>query len=228
MSAHGSSADAREVRMAARALARAGLVGPYGHCSKRISPTELLVCAPRPMGTIPAGDPGMRVPIAGPLPEGVLGEVRVHQQIYARRPDVHAVCRVLPPHVMSMSVLGRPPRARHGFGAFFHPAPRYWDDPALMRSDAVAAGVAEALGESAGIVLRANGAVVVAQDLPRAVTLAWFLEDMCRIELAVASTREHAQAPLLSDEQARDRATWQGRVAERMWDHLTFGDEEAG
>lgn len=214
------------VRLAARALARAGLVGPYGHCSMRLGPDELLVCAAKPMGTITADDPGTVVPIRGALPEGVLGEVRVHQQIYQRRPDVGAVCRVLPPQVMAMSVLGRPPKVRHGFGAFFHPQPAFWDDPTLMRSDAVAAGVAQALGRNAGIILRANGAVVAGADLPQALALAWFLEDMCRVELAVLAAGEAGTAPLLDAAQAAHRGDWAGRVAERMWDHWTDGDVE--
>jgi HCOMODA/2-hydroxy-3-carboxy-muconic semialdehyde decarboxylase len=36
---------------------------------------------------------------------GVLGEVRIHQRIYARRPDVGAICRIMPPILMSLSVL---------------------------------------------------------------------------------------------------------------------------
>jgi HCOMODA/2-hydroxy-3-carboxy-muconic semialdehyde decarboxylase len=59
------------------------------------------------------------------------------------------------------------------------------------------------------------------------VTLAWFLEDMCRIELAVLATGEAQSAPLLSADQAQSRSAWAGRVAERMWDFLTFGDPEA-
>ena len=84
------------VRKAARALARAGLVGAYGHCSVRLSDDESLVCASKAMGTILPTDAGTVVPISGPLPEGVLGEVRVHQQIYRHRPDVGAICRVFP------------------------------------------------------------------------------------------------------------------------------------
>jgi len=220
------AAAEREVRQAARGLARAGLVGPYGHCSVRLDSKRLLVCAAKPMGTIYATDAGQVVPIEGPLPEGVLGEVRVHQQIYRMRPDVGAVCRVLPPHVMSMSVLGRSPQVRHGFGAFFYPAPAFFDDPALMRSEEVATTVAEKMGASAGIILRANGAVVAGADMKQAVTLAWFLEDMCRIELAVLAAGEAQSAPLLTAEQAQSRSAWAGRVAERMWDFLTFGDPE--
>lgn len=214
------------VRKAARALAKCGLVGPYGHCSIRLNATELLVCAAKPMGTIAVGENGTTVPIHGPLPEGVLGEVRVHQQIYQRRADVGAVCRVLPPNVMTMSALGRAPEVRHGFGAFFYPRPAFWSSTALMRSDEIASGVAVALGLQGGIILRANGAVVAGADMKQAVTLAWFLEDMCRIELGILATGEANKSPLLTAEEACGRSEWGGRVAERMWDYLTAGDPE--
>ncbi len=214
------------VRKAARALAKCGLVGPYGHCSVRLNEAELLVCAAKPMGTIAPGEEGTVVPICGALPEGVLGEVRVHQQIYQRRPDVGAVCRVLPPDVMLMSALGRAPEVRHGFGAFFYPRPAYWPSPALMRSEEIAAGVAASMGLLNGIILRANGAVVAGADMKQAVTLAWFLEDMCRVELGVLSAGEATLGPLLTAEEASKRSEWSGRVAERMWDYLTAGDPE--
>ena len=214
------------VRQAARALARGGLVNAYGHCSARLSPHAFLVCKAGPMGLIAPGEDGVVVPVDGPLPAGVLGEVRVHQQIYQRRPEVGAVCRVIPPNVMTMSVLGRPPKARHGFGAFFYPQPAYWDDPVLMRSDAIASAVADTMGHSSGIILRGNGAVVAGADLMQVVTLAWFLEDMCRVELALAATGESGSAPLLTAAEAQSRADWAGQVAERMWAHLTAGDPE--
>ena len=130
------------VRKAARALARANLVGAYGHCSVRLSDTEMLVCASKAMGTILPGDAGTLVPIDGPLPEGVLGEVRVHQHIYRRRQDVGAICRVFPTDVMTMSVMGDTPACRHGLSAFFYPRAAFWDDPRLMRTDELAGAVA--------------------------------------------------------------------------------------
>jgi HCOMODA/2-hydroxy-3-carboxy-muconic semialdehyde decarboxylase len=215
-----------EVRQAARALARSGLVDAYGHCSARLDAKGFLVCKSGPMGLIGPGQNGTVCPVEGPLPEGVLGEVRVHQQIYQRRSDVGAVCRVIPPQVMAMSVLGLPPKARHGFGAFFYPSPAFWDDPVLMRSDAIAAAVADTLGKANGIILRGNGAVVAGADMRQAVTLTWFLEDMCRVELAVLAAGEAERAPLLTAAEAEHRADWAGQVAERMWSHLTFGDPE--
>ena len=113
----------RQVRLAARALARGALVHAYGHCSARLDAEHFIVCAAKPMGTIAAGEPGTVVPINGPLPEGVLGEVRIHQAIYRGRPEIGAVCRIMAPQTMLLSVMRRTPKPRHGFGAYFAPCP---------------------------------------------------------------------------------------------------------
>src|SRR3546814_11323645 len=84
-----------QVRLAARALASAGLVHAFGHCSARLDATSFLVCAPLPMGRI-ADEPGTAVPLDGALPDGVLGEVRIHREIYRRRPEVGGICRIMP------------------------------------------------------------------------------------------------------------------------------------
>jgi len=215
------------VRKAARALARAGLVNAYGHCSLRIDDDSFLVCRPGPMGQIEEGESGTIVPINGPLPEGVLGEVRVHQQIYRRRPDVNAICRVLPPKLMALSAMGLVPQVRHGFGAFFFPEPPLWDDPSLLRDDDRAARVSEKLGSASAVVMRGNGAVTVAEDLMRAVTLAFYLEDAAAVELAVLAAGRERSSPTLTEDQALRRATWAGFAAERMWDYLTYEDPES-
>jgi HCOMODA/2-hydroxy-3-carboxy-muconic semialdehyde decarboxylase len=53
-----------------------------------------------------------------------------------------------------------------------------------------------------------------------------FLEDAARVELAALSAGLADKAPRMTEEQAKTRATWQGRIAERMWDYLTDGDPE--
>jgi len=214
------------VRKMARALARGGLVNAYGHCSVRLDDRSFLVCAPKPMGMIAAGEPGSVVPVDGPLPEGVLGEVRMHQQIYKRRPDVKAISRFLSPNVMALAGLGVTPKARHGFGSYFYPQVPFWSDPGLIRNEPAAIGVAETLGKAAGVVVGINGAVTAGETHEQAVTLAWFLEDSARVELAALAAGLADKAPRMNEEQAQNRATWQGRIAERMWDHLTAGDPE--
>ncbi|MBC8058912.1 MAG: class II aldolase/adducin family protein, partial [Rhizobiales bacterium] len=58
----------RELRLAARALARHGLAHAYGHVSRRLDDERFMVCPSRPMGLIAAGDPGTVVPVRGALP----------------------------------------------------------------------------------------------------------------------------------------------------------------
>ena len=214
------------VRKAARALARAGLVHAYGHCSARIDAARFLVCAAKPMGMIDPREAGTNVPIEGPLPEDVLGEVRIHQQIYRRRPEVGGVCRTMSPHVMSLSTMRRTPRARHGFGSYFAPMPPLWDDPLLLRSDEQAQQLAETLGDARAIVMRGNGAVTAGESLEQAVVFAWYLEDAARVELDVLRCGGADTAPTLTPEEVEVRAVGTGRIYERMWDYLCDGDPE--
>ena len=216
---------ARTVRIAARALARAGLVHAYGHCSARIDSERFLVCPATPMGLIAPGAECIEVPVKGALPEGVLGEVRLHQQIYASRPAARGVVRFMGPQVMALSVLGRAPEMRHGFGAYFAPKAGFWNDIQLVRDDAKAQGVIAAMGDSAGVLMRGNGAVTAADSLEAAVVLAWYLEDACRIELAALACGL-TDAPAIAPEAARQRATRAGLIFERMWDFLTAADVE--
>lgn len=216
----------RRVRVAARALARHGLVHAYGHVSARLDEQRFLVCAAKPMGLIEAGEGGSVVPIDGPLPEGVLGEVRCHQRIYAVRSDVNGVCRIFPRKVLTLSTFRRTPRARIGFGAYFYPESPLWDDPLLIRSDEQAIAFAERLGEARAIVMRGNGAICVGPSLEEAVVMAFYLEEAAATELAVLVAGDAAESVCLTAEQASVRATGTGRIYERMWEYMTAGDPE--
>jgi HCOMODA/2-hydroxy-3-carboxy-muconic semialdehyde decarboxylase len=208
------------VQKAAQALGRAGLVHAYGHCSLRLDADCFLVCAAMPMGLI-RDHPGVVVPVRGGLPSGVLGEVRAHQAIYDRRGDVTAICRIMPPTLMALSTQSLVPSARHGLGAYFSPGPVLWDDPRLLRDDRIAAAVAVQLSEHNAIVLRANGAIVVADGLEKAVVLSWFLEDAARIERDVRVMGLPPQSGCLSTDEIAARQVFAGHVVERMWAWLT-------
>jgi HCOMODA/2-hydroxy-3-carboxy-muconic semialdehyde decarboxylase len=222
---HAATGEATQrVRLAARALARSGLVHAYGHCSIRTSPTEFLVSPPKPLGLVGPSDIPVPVATAGALPRGALPEVIAHQHIYRQREDVGAVARFQSPHVMALSALGRTPRALHGFGAYFAPRPPLHSDPRLVRDDVSAASLAGLLGAGRGIVMRGNGAITVGATLEEAVALAWYLEDAARVEMAALATGFEARE--FTGEEARDRAAASGRLFERMWDWMTAGDPE--
>jgi HCOMODA/2-hydroxy-3-carboxy-muconic semialdehyde decarboxylase len=222
--AHEVSPTARDVRVAARALARAGLVHAYGHCSARIDSKQFLVSPAKPLGLIDARDEAVRVPCEGALPPGALPEVIIHQHVYRTRADVGGIARFQSPHVMALSALGRTPRALHGFGAYFAPRPPIHLDPRLARNDASAAAIVQLLGSGRAVILRGNGAVTVGATLHEAVAMAWYLEDAARVELAVLGCG--VEAVEFSPQEAADRAASGGNLPERMWDFLTAGDSE--
>ena len=214
------------VRMAARALGRNDLGHAFGHVSARLDADRFLVCAPKPMGLIAPEDEGTIVPIEGTLPDGVLGEVRCHQQIYKRRPDVNGIARTFLRDVMTLSTFQRTPKSRIGFASYFAPCPPLWDDPLLLRDDAAALKFAETLGNARAIVMRGNGCVLTGATVEEAIVMAFFLEESAKTELAVMASGQEDRSLLFSNEQATARAVSSGRIFERMWDYLTNGDPE--
>jgi HCOMODA/2-hydroxy-3-carboxy-muconic semialdehyde decarboxylase len=217
MNSPDSAADV--IKVASRAIARAGLAHAYGHCSVRLDSSQFLVSPAKPLGMICCADLPVRVPIEGPLPQDVLGEVRIHQQIYRSRSDVGGIVRFQSPKLVSLSALGRSPSVRHGLGSYFAPQPPFWNDPRLIRDDERAAAVAVILSTARAIVLRGNGAVAVGSSLQQACVLSWYLEDAARVELDVLASGE--PAVVFTPEESAERAIMQGRIFERMWDWLT-------
>jgi HCOMODA/2-hydroxy-3-carboxy-muconic semialdehyde decarboxylase len=215
----------QRIRVACRAVGRAGLSHAYGHCSARLDASDFLVSPAKPLLLVSDRDELVRVRVDGPLPKDALPEVRLHQQIYRRRADVGGVVRFQSPKLMSLSTLGRTPKARHGLGSYFAPQPPLWPNPRLARDDHTAAEIAAVLGDARAIVLRGNGALTVGRSIEEATVLAWYLEDAARVELDVLGT---GCAGLIFDPaEAADRAIMSGRLFERMWDWLVAGDPSA-
>lgn len=216
-----SAAQEDLVRQAGRALARHGLVHAYGHCSMRLDEGHFLVSPAKPLGLVADEDACSVVPLDGPLPDGVLGEVRIHREIYRRRPEVGGVVRSMPQRVMTLGTARLTPRARHGFGTYFAPQPPLWDDPQLLRSDEQAAALADQIGAARAIVMRGNGAVTAGTSLEEAVVLTWYLEDAARVEFEARAAGLAEGGAILSEAEALQRATWAGAIRERMWAYLT-------
>jgi hypothetical protein len=52
-------------------------------------------------------------------------------------------------------------------------------------------------------------------------------EDAARVELECLAAGMD-DVGIMNDEDIKSRATWAGRIRERMWDYLTDGDPEGG
>lgn len=216
-----NAAQEELVRQAGRALARHGLVHAYGHCSLRLDETHFLVSPAKPLGLVADEDACSVVALDGPLPDGVLGEVRIHREIYRRRPEIGGVVRSMPQRVMTLGTARITPQPRHGFGSYFAPCPPLWDDPQLLRNDAQAAALAEQMGAARAIVMRGNGAVTAGKSLEEAVVLTWYLEDAARVEFEARAAGIAETGVVFGEAEAAQRATWSGAILERMWAYLT-------
>jgi HCOMODA/2-hydroxy-3-carboxy-muconic semialdehyde decarboxylase len=215
-----------KLRIATRALGNAGLAHAFGHCSVRLDGEHFLVCAPQPLKTVLASEDGVVVPTTGALPAGVLGEVLIHQNLYRLRPEVGAVCRIMPPHTMTLSTQRITPRVRHGLGAYFANNIPLLDDPRLLRSPEAALKLVEHMGQNPALVMRGNGAVVVGESLEQAISFSWFLEDSARVEVDIRKMGFDPGTGLLDEQEVIDRQVVTGQVFERMWRFLTHGDPE--
>lgn len=212
---------ADDVRLAARALARHRLAHAYGHVSARIDAGTFLVTPPHPLGKTALDTSLVTVSVEGDLPPGALPEVRMHQAVYRARPEIGGLCRFQSDAVIALSTLRRTPRALHGLGAYFAPAPPLWDDPMLVRDGARADEVARTLGACRAIVLRGNGALTVGASVREALCHAFFLEDAAKVELAVLG---HDAVPYTEEEAAR-RGAGDKNLYDRMWEYLLAEDE---
>src|ERR1700685_888768 len=70
-----SSVAESRIRVAARTLAKAGLVHRYGHCRARLEDHGFLVSPPKPLGLVTTQDVPVVVATSGKLPPGALPEV---------------------------------------------------------------------------------------------------------------------------------------------------------
>jgi HCOMODA/2-hydroxy-3-carboxy-muconic semialdehyde decarboxylase len=207
----------RELRMLGRALDRAGLAGPFGHCSLRVDAETFLVTPPHPLRVL-GTRPCVVAPVHGPLPEGVLPEVRLDQAVYRARPDVGAIATITPASVDALARTGRSIAARDPHAAYFGAGPVRHAGPESPADDAGAAALAAALGADAALV-RQGGAVVVGETAAQALALAVFLD-----QAAAAALRREPAAPTVAPPQV---ASWADRRAERVWEYVTAGDPEA-
>jgi HCOMODA/2-hydroxy-3-carboxy-muconic semialdehyde decarboxylase len=205
----------RELRMLGRALDRAGLAGPFGHCSLRVDADTFLVTPPHPLRVL-GTRPCVVAPVRGPLPEGVLPEVRLDQAVYRARPDVGAIAAIAPPSVGALA--GRSIAACDPGAAYFGAGPVRHDGFESPADDAGAAVLAASLGAGAALVRPGGGAVVVGETSARALALALFLD-----EAATAALRREPAARAAPPQ----AASWADRRAERVWEYLTAGDPEA-
>jgi L-fuculose-phosphate aldolase len=115
-------------------------------------------------------------------------EVYIHSEIFKCRPDVNSVIHTHPTHAVALSATGQDlqPISQPAV-AFADGLPYFRDTIDLIRSQAMGAGVARALGQCKAVLMRNHGVAVVGANIEESTILTIMLENACQIQLAAQS-----------------------------------------
>ncbi len=154
-------------------------------------------------------------------------EVYIHSEIFKARADVHCVLHTHPPYSIALSATGRPLHAYSQPGALFRNALGvYADTINLIRTPAMGAGVAKALGRGRGVLLKNHGVVCVGATIEEVVISTIMLENAAMIQLVTeaagspapefpAADLEHLQRDISQPEQFQINFDYLVRRAKR-------------
>ena len=116
-------------------------------------------------------------------------EVYIHSEIFKARPDVTCVLHTHPPYSTALSATGRPIKAYSQPGALFWNAIGLYEDTInLIRTHAMGAGVAKALGSHRAVLLKAHGIVIATSSIEETVVGAIMLENAAMVQMTVEAT----------------------------------------
>lgn len=122
----------------------------------------------------------------------------IHAEIYRRRPDVRAVVHSHSAAVVPFSISARPLQAVWHMAGFLGPRVPVFDirDSAgaasdlLIRNADLGARLADALGDSAVVLMRGHGSVTVGDSIPEAVFRAVYAELNARVQASAIGLGE--------------------------------------
>jgi HCOMODA/2-hydroxy-3-carboxy-muconic semialdehyde decarboxylase len=178
-----------------RVLAELGIIDAYGHISLRheSDPNRYLLARSLAPEVVTPDDIIEYDLDSNPLNANGRDSVKerfIHGEVYKARPDVFAVVHNHSPTVVPFSVTGVPMRPLFHMAAFVgYGVPVYEirdDKPAsdLLISDArLGFSLAKTLGDHPAALLRGHGAVVVGENVARAVGRSVYLEVSARMQL---------------------------------------------
>ena len=126
-------------------------------------------------------------------------EVFIHSEILRARTDVNCVIHTHPPYSVALSATGRPLKCYSQPAALFDGALGvYTETIALIRTPAMGAGVATALGAGRAALLKSHGVVAVGASIEEAVITVIMLENAAMVQLiteAAGDPRRTSRAP---------------------------------
>lgn len=120
-------------------------------------------------------------------------EVYIHSEILKARADVNCVIHTHPPYAVALSATGRPIKCYSQPSALFYEnLGVYTDTINLIRTHAMGAGVAQALGPHRAVLLKNHGVVVTGKDIAEAVIGTIMLENAAMVQMIAEAAGDPA------------------------------------
>jgi L-fuculose-phosphate aldolase len=120
-------------------------------------------------------------------------EVYIHSEIFKARADVNCVIHTHPTYSIALSATGRPMRCYSQPSALFYEnLGVYTDTINLIRTHAMGAGVAKALGPHRAVLLKNHGVVVTGGDIAEAVIGLIMLENASMVQMIAEAAGDPA------------------------------------
>jgi len=120
-------------------------------------------------------------------------EVYIHSEVFKARRDVNCIIHTHPPYSVALSATGRPMKCYSQPGAMFCEALGVYSDTInLIRTHAMGAGVAKALGPHRAVLLKNHGVVVAGASVEEAVISVIMLENAAMIQMIAEAAGDPA------------------------------------
>jgi ribulose-5-phosphate 4-epimerase/fuculose-1-phosphate aldolase len=178
-----------------RILAAHGVIDAYGHVSLRSprNPQRYFLARSIAPELVDVGDLIEYDLDSRPLDDGGRDSVNerfIHGEIYRARPEVMCVVHNHSPSVVPFSVSGVPLRALYHMASFIGDGLPNFEirdvrqgTDLLIRDAALGKALASTLATKPAALMRGHGAVVVGENLPRAVGRSVYLEQSARMQM---------------------------------------------
>jgi L-fuculose-phosphate aldolase len=120
-------------------------------------------------------------------------EVYIHSELFKARADVNCVLHTHPPYSVALSASARPLKCYSQPAALFYESLGVYDETInLIRTHAMGAGVAKALGSRRAVLLKNHGVVVTAASIAELVISTIMLENAAMVQMITDAAGEAA------------------------------------
>lgn len=195
-----------------------------GHMSVRTpdDPNKILINPRHISRTVLTGDDIVMTDLHGKALAGSKeppSETPIHTAIYRRRSDVMSVAHTHPMIATAFSIANVTIEPVFTLGCLFAGGVPVYDQPDLIRSDALGDELAETLGAQRAALMRGHGAVVVGESVEACFTACIWLEENAKKQLLARQLGGTLKVFSDAETERVKNDLWRPETIRKTWDY---------